>query len=143
MFFIEINSHSINSDDDLKRYFNKYNLFYYLINEKANKYNKKIIDCKNFSFLIEQKTFNQNIILNDFSQIKNEINLLLYKKYENEIIRSTYNYYQKNIEGIMGNLLNNISFQRNEAFYLLYEEIKNNIDNFKNLINEFYTMTGI
>ena len=64
-------------------------------------------------------------------------------KYGEEIIKSSYNYYQNNTERIMGNLLNDISSQWNEAYDSLYEEVNNNLNNFKNSINEFGTMGRI
>ena len=43
----------------------------------------------------------------------------------------------------MGNLLNNISLQWNEAYDLLYEEVNNNLNNFKNSIIEFRSLAQI
>ena len=50
---------------------------------------------------------------------------------------------KKNKERIMGNLLNNISLQWNEEYDLLYEEVNNNLNNFKNSIIEFRSLAQI
>ena len=130
-------AHSIDSDDNLKIFNNKFISFYSSINEKVKSYTEKIEELKNSLTSLEQKTINQNITLNYLNEIKNEINSLLNKKYGDEIIKSSYNYYKNNIEGIMGNLLNNITIQWNEAYGFLYDELQTNLDIFKNSINEF------
>ena len=50
---------------------------------------------------------------------------------------------KKNKERILGNLLNNISLQWNEEYDLLYEEVNNNLNNFKNSIIEFRSLAQI
>ena len=135
--------HSINSDENLKKFLNKFNSFYSLISQKAKSYNEKIIEFKDSFSLLEQKTINKKAVSNGLSQIRDEINSLLNMKYGEEIIKSSYNYYQNNTERIMGNLLNDTSSKWNEAYDSLYEEVNNNLNNFKNSINEFGIMGSI
>ena len=135
--YMKLIAHSIDLDDNLKIFNNKFISFYSSINEKVKSYTEKIEELKNSLTSLEQKTINQNITLNYLNEIKNEINSLLNKKYGDEIIKSSYNYYKNNIEGIMGNLLNNITIQWNEAYGFLYDELQTNLDIFKNSINEF------
>ena len=141
--YLKLIQHSINSDENLKKFLNTFNSFYSLISQKAKSYNEKIIEFKNSISLLEQKTINKKAVSNSLSQIRDEINSLLNMKYGEEIIKSSYNYYQNNTERIMGNLLNDISSKWNEAYDTLYEEVNNNLNNFKNSMNEFGIMSSI
>ena len=140
---LQLVEHSIDSDGNLQTFINKYNSFISLIKEKVNSYNEKIIEFKNSQSSLEKNTINKKIVSNDLLQINTYINSLLNIKYGNEIIKNSYNYYQNNIEGIIENLLNNITFQWEEIFDTLYDEVNNNLLNFKNSIIEFGQMSGI
>ena len=134
---LKLIEHTIDSDINLKKFHKKLNEFYSSINQKVNSYTEKIKEFKNTLLSIEERTINQKITLDYLSPLKNEINSLLYEKYGDEIIKSSYNYYQNNIENIMGDLLNDISDKWNEAYDTLKNEMQNNINNFKNSIDEF------
>ncbi len=71
------------------------------------------------------------------------MNNILNEKYGNEIISSSYNYYQKYTEEIIGDLLNNITSKWNEAYDLLYEETNNDLNKFKNSMMEFSSLAQI
>jgi hypothetical protein len=135
--------HTINSDENLINFNNKFNTFYNSINLKEKSYTEKVNDFKNSISLIEKETIKENIISKEFSELENGINTLLNQKYGNVIIQNSYNYYQNNLEQIMGDLLNNITSEWNDAYDLLYEEIKNNLTKFKNSMNEFSSFSQI
>ena len=137
---VELN---VNSDENLINFNNRFNTFYNSINLKEKSYTEKVNDFKNSISLIEKETIKENIISKEFSELENGINTLLNQKYGNVIIQNSYNYYQNNLEQIMGDLLNNITSEWNDAYDLLYEEIKNNLTKFKNSMNEFSSFSQI
>ena len=73
--------HTINSDENLINFNEKFNSFYTSINEKVNSYSKKINDFKDSISLTEKETFNDNIVLNGFSLLETGINNILNEKY--------------------------------------------------------------
>ena len=139
----QIMSHSINTDSNYIKFKNTFNDFYSSINDRVNKYSAKIANLKNSLLLAEKFAINKNYNLNYLKPIQNVINSLLTEKYGEELIKSSYNYYQRNIESLMEPLLNSISEKWIESFDILVQEIRNNIDNFKNSKNEFYYMGTI
>ena len=130
----------IQSDDKLKIFQNKINDFTQKISEKINFYNSKIIDFEKKLNLVKLDTLNRNITEDYLTPFENWINSILSEKYGDEIIKSSYNYYQKIIEERLENILNNTSLKWNESFDYLTSEVEKNLDNFKSTTYEFGLM---
>lgn len=130
----------IKSDDKLKIFQNKINDFTLKISEKINFYNSKIINLEKKLISVKLDTLNRNITKDYLTPFGNLVNSLLSEKYGDEIIKSSYNYYQKIIEERLGNILNNASFKLNKCYDELISEVKNNEDNFKSTTYEFGLM---
>ena len=102
-------SHSIYLNSDYIKFKNTFNEFYTSISDRVNKYSAKIINLKNALLKAEKFAINKNYTLNYLNPIQNHINSLLNEKYGEHLIKSSYNYYQKNIESLMEPLLSSIS----------------------------------
>ena len=138
----QIVRHSIYTDSNYIKFKNSFNDFYISINDRVNKYSAKIANLKNSLLKAEKFAINKNYTLNYLNPIQNDINSLLNEKYGEKLIKSSYNYYQDNIESLMEPLLNSISDKWIESFDILIQEINENIDNFKNSKSEFYYMAA-
>ena len=130
----------IKSDDKLKIFQNNIIEFTLKISEKINFYNSKIINLEKKLISVKLDTLNRNITKDYLTPFGNWVNSLLSEKYGDEIIKSSYNYYQKIIEERLGNILTNASFKWNECFDDLISEVENNADSFKSTTYEFGLM---
>ena len=141
--YLNLSDHSIETNPELSLFHSKFKEFYDSLSEKINCYLSIINEIKISLLNIEIEKINEENSLDYFSPIKDLVNSLLSKKYGEEIIKSSYNYYQSNIKNIIVPLLNNISFQWNQYFKDLYIDIRNNLDNFKSSINELSNMAEL
>ena len=120
---------SVDNDNKLKEFSNKFINFYSTLNQKANLYNKKINELRNIISSTEKEIINKKKDFQYLTPIQNKINNILTKKYGDELIKGSYEYYQTLNENI-DILFYNVSDLWNDAF----EELENNI---KKKINEF------
>jgi hypothetical protein len=111
------------------------------LSEKIYFYSSKIDEIKKSLLDIETEIINKEYTLNYLTPVKDLVNSLLTNKYGDEIVKSSYNYYQPNLRGLIGPLLNDISIQWNQYFQDIYSNIENNLDNFKSSIIELSNMT--
>ena len=130
----------VKSDDNLKIFQNKINDFTQKIYEKINFYNSKIIDLENKLNSVKLDTLNRKMTEDILTPFENWVNSILSEKYGDEIIKSSYNYYQKIIEERLRKILNNTSLKWNECFDYLISEVEINQDNFKSTTYEFGLM---
>ena len=132
---IKITDFTIYTEDNLKKLENFKNISS-TINNKASLYNSKINGIKNILNNIEKEALN-SIETDYLIPIKNQINLILSQKYEEEIIKSSYNYYKKNLDQKIENILDDIDNKWYDSFNILKKEINNNLNNFKYSIDGF------
>ena len=134
---LKLVDHSIYSDSNLIQFHSKFNEFYEKLSKKILLYSSKIKEFKESLSNIEIETINQGITSDYLTPANSSINSLLSDKYGDKIIKSAYDYYQPNIETAIGPLLDDISSQWYNFYDNLKIDIENNLDNFKNSINEF------
>jgi len=139
--YLNLSEHSIETDLGVSLFRSEFQEFYNLLSEKIYDYSSKINEIKKSLLDIETETINKGYTLNYLSPIQDLVNSILSKKYGEEIVKSSYNYYQSNILSIIDPLLNNISIQWNQYFQYLYIDINNNLNNFKSSIVELSNMT--
>ena len=77
------------------------------------------------NYISDEETI-KNISINNFEPLKKWINDTLIKKYEDELIKSAYNYYQKNIERKIRIIFGDIFNRWNDMFINFEEDVKNN-----------------
>ena len=75
--------------------------------------------------------------------IQNTVNSFLSQKYGDEIIKASYNYYQKLIEERINTILNNVTDKWENSYTTLLSQIEENNDKFKNSFYEFGIMAQI
>ena len=122
---------SIDNDAKINKFINEFSQFNSSLNEMANIYNSKISELKNKILSSEKKILNEKNESNYLSSIQNEIDQILKYKYESELIKTTYNYYQNLTEKNSEVIFNDISNQWNTAFDDLQTDIDENFDDFK------------
>ena len=140
--YLNLTEHSLETDLGITRFRANFKEFNDSLSEKIYYYTSKINEFKKSLLDIETETINKEYTLNYLSSIKDSVKSLLSNKYGDEIVKSSYNYYQPNIKGIIEPLLNNISFQWNQYFQDIYTDIENNLNKFKNSIVELSNMAG-
>ena len=137
-----LSEHSFETDLGVSRFRDEFKEFNDLLSQKIYYYTSKINEIKKSLIDIETETINEKYTLNYLSPINDIVKPLLSNKYGNEIIKSSYNYYQPNIRGIIEPLLNNISFQWEQYLQGVYSDIENNLNNFKKSILELQNMAN-
>ena len=85
----------------------------------------------------------KNISINHFEPLKKWINDTLTQKYEDKLIKSAYNYYQKNIEGKIEIIFSDIFNRWKDMFTNLEEDVKNNKRKIKYSFFEFSMIANI
>ena len=134
---------SIYFDKNIQKFSEKFEYILPLVNQKVNSYNSKINKIRDFLLYRKQDIINNNMTNDYLLPIKNTINLILSEKYGEKILNSSYNYYKNNIEGKIQNILNDINIKFNDSFYLLEQEMSNNLSKFKYSIEGFSYMCQI
>jgi hypothetical protein len=134
---------SIESDRNLIQFNKTFNNFYNKISEKVNSYNSKLKNLQDKFILIKKETLNKKFTLNYLQPLQNTVNSFLSQKYGDELIKASYNYYQKLIEERVETILDNVTDKWDNAYNTLLSQIQDNYDTFKNSIYEFGMMAQI
>ena len=114
--YLNLSEYSYETDLGVSRFRDEFRNFSNSLSEKIYFYTSKIDEIKTSLLDIETETINKEFTLNYLSPIKDSINSLLTNKFGDELVKSSYNYYQHNLKGIIGPLLNDISNQWNQYF---------------------------
>jgi hypothetical protein len=138
--YLKLSKHSIETDLGISHFRSEFKQFNDLLNEKIYYYTSKINEIKQSLLDIEPETIKQNFTLEYLVPIEDLVNSLLFNKYGDKIVNSSYNYYQSNIRENIEPLLNNISFQWKQYFQGLYTDIQNNRNNFTSSIADLPNM---
>ena len=128
--YIKITDYSVYSDDVIKNIGNFNNITSNIM-KKANSYNDKINLIKLNISSLEEVILSQNITKDYLSPIINQIDLFLSQQYGEELIKSSYNYYKKNLYGKIDSIFNVINNSFIEIFNSLEEKLNNNLPKFK------------
>ncbi len=134
--YLNLSEYSYETDLGVSKFRDEFKEFNNSLSEKIYFYTSKINEIKKSLLDIETETINKEITLNYLSPVKDTVNSLLTSKYGDEIVKSSYNYYQPNLKGIIGPLLNDISNQWNQYYQNIYSDIEKNLENFKSSIVE-------
>ena len=116
------------------------------INIKVVEYNSILNNLTVFIKSLSEETNEgkvKNISMDYFEPLNIWINNTLNQKYKNEIVKEAYNYYQKNIEGKMEFILDDIFNKWKEIYLNLTNDVKNNRGNIKYSLFEFSSIGSI
>lgn len=130
----------IKSDSNLKEFKKTFEDFYSKFDKSISSYSsilKKLEETLNF---VKEDTLNRKITQNYLVPFNNWVDNILSQKFGNEIIRATYNYYQKIIEERLGKIINDVSVKWDDIFDGLITEVEENYDEFKTTTYEFGLM---
>ena len=115
----------------------KLNNFYNKINPKINRYNYILNNLELNITYMKEKTLNENIVHNYLNPINNLVNNILNQKYKNVLLKSIYDYYRKNFERKIENILADISKRWIDTYNNLFFDIQMNYYKLKNSLYEF------
>jgi len=140
--YLKLKEHSIDSDLIINQFRAKFKEFNDLLSENINLYTSKINNLKQSLLNLEKETLEQKITLDYLIPIKNYVSTIILNKYGDNIINSSYNYYQSLMETRVKSVLNDISEKWYQYFDDIYTDIDNNLLKFNNSITEFGNKLG-
>ena len=127
---------SINNDLNVQKFKSDFNDFYLKVQKIVNLYYSKINNLKNNLSNIENKIIEKNAINNYLSKNEDNVNKILSNKFGDNIIKASYDFYQKLTDQRLNTIFEDISNKWINMFSLLKEDINNNFNNYKNSISE-------
>ena len=130
----------IKSDSNLKEFENAFEDFYLKFNNSVSSYCSILKNLEESLHFVKEDTLNRKITQNYLVPFNNWVDSILTQKFGNEIIRATYNYYQKIIEERLGKIINDASDKWDEIFDGLINEVEENYDEIKTTTYEFGIM---
>ena len=124
--YLEVKKIGFETMKNLNEFKSSFNKFDDLLKDEIKKYNSILNSFSiSINYISDEETI-KNISINNFEPLKKWINDTLIKKYEDELIKSAYNYYQKNIEGKIEIIFGDIFNRWNDIFTNFEEDVKNN-----------------
>ena len=136
-----LNLSEIQFSEYVKNFDTKYNELYTILFKDISSYNSFL------PFLvsnIKQKT--DKIVKDDGSNYMNNIiqnvNNIIEEKLGNNLLNTSFNYYEKEITNILPKVLDNILEKWKTIYDDIYKNITNNKMYFKSLVNEFYIIAS-
>ena len=133
----------INSDNKLKNFLNEFNNFYNEFHKKINNYNSIWNNLENNFIAIKKETIEKKMISNYLQPLKNWLNNILIEKYQDNLIKASYDFYQKLINGKLKVIYDESLNKYNTTLGYLLKEIEQNYDLFTNSISEYRIMASI
>ena len=118
----------------------KYIVFDDLLGTKIEKYNSTLNNLTIYIDSLADESFEEtpkNISIKYFEPLKKWINYILRQKYQDELVKSTYNYYHQNIDGKLEIIFGDIFNKWKEIYLNLTNDVKNNKENIKSSLFEF------
>jgi len=134
---------SISNEPSVQTFKSNFNVFYLKVQKIVNLYYSKINNLKNILSNLENKIIEKNTIKDYLVKIEDKVNTILSDKFGDNLIKASYEYYQKLTEQRLNKIFENISNKWINMFSLLKEDINNNFNNYKNSIKEFGVMAII
>ena len=117
--------------------FENFNKFYLEINEIVDSYNIKITELKENLFELQKNALKNTEINKKLENLKNRIDKILNDNYGEKLIINTHNFLKERINNSLINIFDDIKNKWINLFSDLKTEVSNNLDNYKNSINEF------
>ena len=125
---IKISFNSVKNFVELDDFFS---IFINKINDKIVKYNS-ILNYLNFNIsYIKQKTLEENLTENYLDPINLWIRNILTEKYQNVLLKASYDYYKQSFEGKIKIMFSDIIKRWESSFTTLSEEISDKTENIK------------
>ena len=140
--YLKLLEHSIEHDSIISEFRTKFKEFDDILNEKINIYTSKINQFKQSLLDIEKETLAQKITLDYLTPISNYVSSIILNNYGDNIINSSYNYYQSLAEERIQSVLDDILAKWNKFYDDIYTDIDNNLEKFNNSIIEFPNILG-
>ena len=137
---LQLKKIQIKDDPNLIYFKNIFNNNIEKISEKINNYKEIVTRFEEKLNLVKEDTLNREITKNYLKPFEDWINSVLLEKYNDSIIKTSYNYYQKIIDERLFGILNDVSTKWNECFDSLISEVDNNYDEFQTTTYEFGIM---
>ena len=121
----------------------EFEIFKNEIHEKIETYNS-IINELEYNFIANKKeTIESKMTLNYLQPLKSWFNTILEEKFEDNLIKGSYDYYQNLIKERLNVIYNESLINYNTTFDHLIGEIEQNYDSFTNSISEYRIMASI
>ena len=128
---------SIYSDSNIQKFSSQLKKIHTKLSNIVSTYTSLINGLAQKLYSLEQKaneiTLDQNLLLD----YKNIVNDILSKYYGSNIILETYNIFKSDTEIRVNQLFNETLYNWENLFSNLYNEVKNNLDKYKNSVTEF------
>jgi len=134
---------SINKEPSVQNFKSDFNNFYLKVEKIVNLYYSKINNIKNYLTNLEKKIIEKNTVNDYLLKTDEKVNTILSNKYGDNLIKASYEYYQKVTEKRLNTIFEDISDKWMNMFSLLKKDINNNLNNYKNSISEFGVMAII
>ena len=136
----KLNYDEINNFDDFNLMFVNLNN---KINETVNSYNSIIIKFNLNITIIKEELLKEKIIGDYLEPLNDWVNLILNQKFEKTIVKSTYDYYQSNLNTKLENIFTDIFNRWTNLYETLEEDIDDNELDIKYSMYEFTNMAYI
>ena len=138
-----LKSLSIYSDTNFQKFLTTFNRFHTKLNTIVVKYTDLVNELSTKLFTFEKEAITNSSTSENYKEFKSIINEILSTYYGDTIILSTYNYFQKDIELRTNKIFDGLVIRWKDLFTNLYLEIKKNMDQYKNSIDEFGLISTI
>ena len=134
---------SIYTDTNIQKFMADFERFYSKLNVIVVTYTEIINELSSKLYTFESEAISTSKTTDYYIQLKNVVNDILSKKYGNDIILSTYTYFQEDLKGRANNVFNELITGWKELFNNVYTEVNKNKDKYKNSITEFGILSNI
>ena len=132
-----LNLTSINIDEYMKEFVDKYNELYPNFSRNVQLYNSLLskLDIEIINETKKEK-FKEKIIY--LENISDKVNSIINEKLGNNLLMASYNYFKNKINNTLQTELDNIIEDWKNAFDEVYNNIDSNKEKFKSQVNEFF-----
>ena len=141
--YLEVKKIEFDSMKNFSDFENSFIQFETEINTKVEQYNIILGELAIYIDTLPYDEEIKNISYSDFEPLEKWINNILVKKYQDEIIKSTYNYYQENIKGKIEIMFDDIFNKWQTIYTNLSIDVDNNKENIKYSLFEFSMIGSI
>ena len=140
MTYLELKKNTLESVNNFGQLDEVFNDLNDLVMEKVDEYNNIVerLNC-NISY-IKNETLKRGITNNYLGPLRNYINALLEEKFQNVLLRYTYDYYNSTFNAKLKLMLNDVSNRWKKAFETLADDLLDNADYIKYSILDFTEM---
>ena len=129
--------------EKLNKFIMEFEIFYNEIHEKIDTYNSILNELENNFIANKKETIESKMTLNYLQPLKSWFNTILEEKFEDNLIKASYDYYQNLIKERLNVIYNESLINYNTTFDHLIGEIEKNYDSFTNSISEYRIMASI